>query len=43
VQAEELLEDLSDQNGGRFTKNREKFRRMRVEEATKRPIENSTS
>jgi hypothetical protein len=44
VQAEELLEDFEAiKTEEDLQRIRDKFRKMRVEEATKRPIENSPS
>ncbi len=44
VQAEELLEDFNSvKTEEDFQKIRDRFRKMRFEEATKRPIENSPS
>jgi hypothetical protein len=43
VQAEELLEDLIEVNNEEdLQKIQDRFRKMRVEEATKRPVENSS-
>jgi hypothetical protein len=44
VQAEELLEDLNEVNNEEdLQKIQDRFRKMRVEEAAKRPIENSSN